>query len=261
MTRPLLDGRARRRCPTRGSRADADEAPDDVRGRYVDQLLARLAARDAWLPGAGGGRRGRAGRPPPGAARGEPAGLAGAAATGGGDPAVRDDASSTPCCAWCRGWSAVRRSTPASWSTAGSATTSAPGCTWTSTGCAPWTRPRTPTAIGRALQAAADVCAAAPAAGAAGREALGLAVPLADRAAQHRRPAGPGAHRPDRRPRRRGRPPAAAAGAAGRGLTRRRARGTPPSPARTATGSTCSARSGPSRAGRRSGGRARGRGR
>jgi hypothetical protein len=28
-----------------------DEAPDDVRERYVAQLLARLAARDAWLPG------------------------------------------------------------------------------------------------------------------------------------------------------------------------------------------------------------------
>jgi hypothetical protein len=40
-----------------------DEAPDDVRGRYVDQLLARLAARDSWLPqlvataAAGGSRR------------------------------------------------------------------------------------------------------------------------------------------------------------------------------------------------------------
>ena len=42
-------------------------------------------------------------------------------------------------------------------------------------------------AIGRALQAAADICAAEPAAGAAGREALGLAVPLAHRTAQHRR--------------------------------------------------------------------------
>jgi HipA-like protein len=28
-----------------------DEAPDAVRRRYVGQLLARLAARDAWLPG------------------------------------------------------------------------------------------------------------------------------------------------------------------------------------------------------------------
>ncbi|GAB3360850.1 HipA family kinase [Modestobacter lapidis] len=28
-----------------------DEAPADVRARYVDQLLARLAARNAWLPG------------------------------------------------------------------------------------------------------------------------------------------------------------------------------------------------------------------
>ncbi|WP_100499584.1 HipA family kinase [Geodermatophilus chilensis] len=38
-------------------------APDEVRARYVDQLLARLAARDAWLPpllataAAGGSRR------------------------------------------------------------------------------------------------------------------------------------------------------------------------------------------------------------
>ena len=38
-------------------------APDDVRARYVDQLMARLAARDAWLPpllataAAGGSRR------------------------------------------------------------------------------------------------------------------------------------------------------------------------------------------------------------
>jgi hypothetical protein len=40
-----------------------DDAPDDVRARYADQLLARLAARDAWLPqlvataAAGGSRR------------------------------------------------------------------------------------------------------------------------------------------------------------------------------------------------------------
>jgi hypothetical protein len=45
-----------------------DEAPAAVRTRYVDQLLARLAARDAWLPGlmaagaAGGGARRRAPR-------------------------------------------------------------------------------------------------------------------------------------------------------------------------------------------------------
>jgi hypothetical protein len=45
-----------------------DEPPDQVRGRYVDQLLARLAARDAWLPGlvgtaaAGGAGRRRAPR-------------------------------------------------------------------------------------------------------------------------------------------------------------------------------------------------------
>jgi hypothetical protein len=45
-----------------------DDAPDDVRRRYVEQLLARLAARDAWLPGlvaaaaAGGTGRRRAPR-------------------------------------------------------------------------------------------------------------------------------------------------------------------------------------------------------
>ena len=46
----------------------SDDAPDDVRGRYVDHLLARLTARSAWLPGvvaaaaAGGGGRRRAPR-------------------------------------------------------------------------------------------------------------------------------------------------------------------------------------------------------
>jgi len=45
-----------------------EEEPDVLRARYVDQLLARLAARDAWLPGlvaaaeAGGGGRRRAPR-------------------------------------------------------------------------------------------------------------------------------------------------------------------------------------------------------
>jgi hypothetical protein len=45
-----------------------DDAPDAVRALYVDQLLARLAARDAWLPGlaaaaaAGGAGRRRAPR-------------------------------------------------------------------------------------------------------------------------------------------------------------------------------------------------------
>jgi hypothetical protein len=34
-----------------GPLAAATEAPDDVRARYVSQLLARLAARGAWLPG------------------------------------------------------------------------------------------------------------------------------------------------------------------------------------------------------------------
>jgi HipA-like protein len=41
----------------------SDDVPDEVRDRYVEQLLARLGARDAWLPGlvatatAGGSRR------------------------------------------------------------------------------------------------------------------------------------------------------------------------------------------------------------
>ncbi|QXG75124.1 aminotransferase class I and II [Modestobacter sp. L9-4] len=45
-----------------------DDGPEAVRERYVDQLLARLAARDAWLPGlvaaaaAGGAGRGSAPR-------------------------------------------------------------------------------------------------------------------------------------------------------------------------------------------------------
>ncbi|WP_369130139.1 HipA family kinase [Modestobacter roseus] len=41
----------------------ADDGPVDVRARYVGQLLARLAARDAWLPGlVGAARSGGAGR-------------------------------------------------------------------------------------------------------------------------------------------------------------------------------------------------------
>ena len=48
--------------------AEDDERPEAVRRRYVDQLTARLAAREAWLPGlvaaaaAGGGGRRRAPR-------------------------------------------------------------------------------------------------------------------------------------------------------------------------------------------------------
>ena len=81
-------------------------------------------------------------------------------------------------------------------------------------------------AIGRALQAAADVCAAV-AGGRCGRPGgAGVAVPLADRAAQHRRPAGAGAHRAHRRPRRRGRPAAAPAGPPRRPLTRFSAKST-----------------------------------
>jgi hypothetical protein len=47
---------------------DETDGPSALRTRYIDQLMARLAARDAWLPGlvaaaeAGGGRRRRAPR-------------------------------------------------------------------------------------------------------------------------------------------------------------------------------------------------------
>ena len=63
--------------------ATPDDAPAEVRARYVDQLLARLAARDAWLPGSWPRPR-PAGGAPARAARREPAGLARAAAAGGG---------------------------------------------------------------------------------------------------------------------------------------------------------------------------------
>jgi hypothetical protein len=65
VTRALLDG-VLAQVPDEWL-AD-DESPDAIRRRYVDQLLARLAARDAWLPGlvataqAGGGGRRRAKR-------------------------------------------------------------------------------------------------------------------------------------------------------------------------------------------------------
>src|SRR3954452_17075948 len=64
VTRSLLDG-------VLGQVPDewlADESPSALRQRYVDQLLARLAAREQWLPGliaaaaAGGGGRRRAPR-------------------------------------------------------------------------------------------------------------------------------------------------------------------------------------------------------
>jgi hypothetical protein len=67
---PLLPTRSHARGGTRqgasGAPAGATHrptAPDEVRARYVEQLLARLAARDAWLPplvataAAGGSRR------------------------------------------------------------------------------------------------------------------------------------------------------------------------------------------------------------
>ena len=47
---------------------DDDATPSELRARYADQLLARIGARDSWLPGvvaaaeAGGGGRRRAPR-------------------------------------------------------------------------------------------------------------------------------------------------------------------------------------------------------
>jgi len=68
VTRPLLED-VLAQVPDEWLGGDsADLAPAAVRTRYVDQLLARLGARDAWLPGlvataeAGGGGRRRAPR-------------------------------------------------------------------------------------------------------------------------------------------------------------------------------------------------------
>jgi hypothetical protein len=47
VTRPLLD-EVLAQVPD--AWFDEPEAPDEVRGRYAEQLLARLGARDAWLP-------------------------------------------------------------------------------------------------------------------------------------------------------------------------------------------------------------------
>ncbi|MGY1610149.1 HipA family kinase [Geodermatophilus sp. SYSU D00700] len=63
VTRPLLEEVLRQVPDDWLEGPEPGEAPDDVRERYVAQLLARLAARDAWLPGvvaaaaAGGSRR------------------------------------------------------------------------------------------------------------------------------------------------------------------------------------------------------------
>jgi len=66
VTRPLLE-QVLRQVPDDWLQGPSpDDAPDEVRARYVDQLLARLAARDAWLPplvaaaAEGGARRRRA---------------------------------------------------------------------------------------------------------------------------------------------------------------------------------------------------------
>ena len=63
VTRPLLE-QVLRQVPDDWLQGPSpDDAPDAVRTRYVDQVLARLAARDAWLPplvataAAGGSRR------------------------------------------------------------------------------------------------------------------------------------------------------------------------------------------------------------
>jgi hypothetical protein len=68
VTRPLLEGVLALVPDEWLEGSGLDETPADVRARYVDQLLARLAARDAWLPDlvaaveAGGGGRRRAPR-------------------------------------------------------------------------------------------------------------------------------------------------------------------------------------------------------
>ena len=69
-------------------------------------------------------------------------------------------------------------------------------------------------AIGRALQAAADICAAEPGAGAAGREALGSRFRWLTAPRSTVIQPGPGAHRAHRGPGRRGRPAPAPARAA-----------------------------------------------
>jgi hypothetical protein len=63
VTRPLLD-RVLAQVPDAWLEGPSlDDVPDEVRARYADQLLARLAARDSWLPqlvataAAGGSRR------------------------------------------------------------------------------------------------------------------------------------------------------------------------------------------------------------
>ena len=93
------------------------------------------------------------------------------------------------------------------------ATSSAPGCTWTPTGCGPWTRPPTRRRRARAAHRGGRL-RRRPGRRAGGGGGPGPPVPLADRAAQHRRAAGAGAHRPHRGPRGRARPAAPGAGAA-----------------------------------------------
>jgi hypothetical protein len=50
VTRPLLEQVLRQVPDAWLEGPSPDDAPEEVRARYVDQLLARLAARDAWLP-------------------------------------------------------------------------------------------------------------------------------------------------------------------------------------------------------------------
>jgi hypothetical protein len=63
VTRPVLEAVLRQVPDDWLEGPSSEEGPDAVRTRYADQLLARLAARDAWLPplvaaaAAGGSRR------------------------------------------------------------------------------------------------------------------------------------------------------------------------------------------------------------
>jgi hypothetical protein len=67
VTRAVLEG-VLAQVPDEWLEAQPEQTPTTVRARYVDQLLARLGAREAWLPGlvaaaeAGGGGRRRAPR-------------------------------------------------------------------------------------------------------------------------------------------------------------------------------------------------------
>ena len=79
--------RARRRCPTSGW--TDDDAATSCRARGTSSSCSPGWPRaTSWLPGVVAAARGRRRRAPPHAARGEPAGLARAAAAGGGHAAM-----------------------------------------------------------------------------------------------------------------------------------------------------------------------------